>query len=75
MVLRLEGWLGVEHGERAVLWVAQQAGYDLWKARQAGIQKGTAGLRVMGPLTKHEPQPYVDGRKSRHLHRPEESSG
>ncbi len=25
MALRLEGWLGVEHGGRANLWVAQQA--------------------------------------------------
>lgn len=36
MALRLEGWLGAEHGGRADLWVAQQAAYDLWKARQAG---------------------------------------
>ena len=37
MALRLEGWLGVENGGRADLWLAQQAAYDLWKARQAGI--------------------------------------
>lgn len=36
MALRLEGWLGVENGGRADLWLAQQAAYDLWKARQAG---------------------------------------
>ncbi len=36
MALRLEVWLGVENGGRADLWVAQQATYDLWKARQAG---------------------------------------
>jgi addiction module HigA family antidote len=36
MALRLEGWLGVENGGRADLWLAQQATYDLWKARQAG---------------------------------------
>ena len=36
MALRLEGWLGVEHGGRANLWVAQQAAYDLWQARKAG---------------------------------------
>jgi antitoxin HigA-1 len=34
MALRLEAWLGVENGGRADLWVAQQAAYDLWKARQ-----------------------------------------
>lgn len=37
MALRLEGWLGVEHGGRADAWVSQQAAYDLWKAREAGM--------------------------------------
>jgi addiction module HigA family antidote len=37
MALRLEHWLGVEHGGRADVWVAQQAAYDLWQARQAGV--------------------------------------
>jgi plasmid maintenance system antidote protein VapI len=36
MALRLEGWLGVENGGRADTWIAQQAAFDLWKARQAG---------------------------------------
>ncbi|TAM24079.1 MAG: addiction module antidote protein, HigA family [Candidimonas sp.] len=39
MALRLEGWLGVKHGGRADLWIAQQAAYDLWKAREAGAPK------------------------------------
>ncbi|THF65521.1 addiction module antidote protein, HigA family [Pseudothauera nasutitermitis] len=39
MALRLEGWLGVENGGRADLWIAQQAAYDLWKARAAGAPK------------------------------------
>lgn len=39
MALRLEGWLGVENGGRADLWVAAQAAYDLWKARKAGAPK------------------------------------
>ncbi|MHB1358279.1 MAG: HigA family addiction module antitoxin [Rhodocyclaceae bacterium] len=39
MALRLEGWLGVENGGRADLWIAQQAAFDLWQARQAGIPK------------------------------------
>lgn len=39
MALRLEAWLGVENGGRADLWIAQQAGYDLWKARKAGVPK------------------------------------
>ena len=39
MALRLEGWLGVKHGGRADLWVAQQAAYDLWQARKAGVPR------------------------------------
>ena len=39
MALRLEGWLGVQHGGRADLWVAQQAAYDLWQARKAGAPR------------------------------------
>jgi addiction module HigA family antidote len=37
MALRLEAWLGVEHGGRADLWLAQQAAHDLWQARQRGV--------------------------------------
>lgn len=39
MALRLEGWLGVENGGRADLWIAEQAAFDLWKARKAGVPK------------------------------------
>ena len=39
MALRLEGWLGVENGGRADLWIAQQAAHDLWQARKAGAPK------------------------------------
>lgn len=39
MSLRLEGWLGVENGGRADLWISQQAAYDLWQARKAGMPK------------------------------------
>jgi len=39
MALRLEAWLGVENGGRADLWVSQQAAYDLWRARKAGVPK------------------------------------
>ena len=34
MALRLEAWLGVERGGRADVWIAEQAAYDLWQARQ-----------------------------------------
>jgi addiction module HigA family antidote len=39
MALRLEGWLGIENGGRADLWLNQQAAYDLWQAREAGAPK------------------------------------
>ena len=39
MALRLEGWLGVDNGGRADLWIGQQAAYDLWQARKAGMPK------------------------------------
>ena len=39
MALRLEGWLGVNNGGRADVWVAQQAAYDLWQARKAGVPR------------------------------------
>ena len=39
MALRLEGWLGVENGGRADLWLAQQTSYDLWQARAHGAPK------------------------------------
>lgn len=37
MAIRLEQWLGVEHGGRASVWLAQQAAYDLWQAKQRGV--------------------------------------
>ena len=39
MALRIEGWLGIENGGRADLWMAQQAAYDLWNARKSGLPK------------------------------------
>ena len=35
MALRIERWLGRDHGGAAEVWLAQQAAYDLWQARQA----------------------------------------
>jgi addiction module HigA family antidote len=34
LALRLEAWLGEEHGGAARLWLAQQAAYDEWRARK-----------------------------------------
>ncbi|SOE74461.1 addiction module antidote protein, HigA family [Burkholderia sp. OK233] len=39
MALRIEGWLGVERGGRADMWISKQASYDLWQARQQGVPK------------------------------------
>lgn len=39
MALRIEGRLGVENSGRAYLWIVQQAAYDLWNARKAGLPK------------------------------------
>ena len=39
IALRLEGWLGVENGGRADVWIAEQAAYDLWQVRKAGAPK------------------------------------
>jgi addiction module HigA family antidote len=37
MALRIEAWLGVERGGSADVWLAEQATYDLWLARQGGV--------------------------------------
>lgn len=39
LALRLEAWLGIENGGRADLWLSQQAAYDLWKARNSGLDR------------------------------------
>ena len=35
MALRLERWLGAEHGGRASVWLAMQSACDLWTAERA----------------------------------------
>ena len=45
MALRLEAWLGVEHGGRAEMWLRMQVAYDLAqvaKTSKAALQKVTA---------------------------------
>jgi addiction module HigA family antidote len=34
MALRIEAWLGMNRGGSARVWLAGQAAYDLWQARQ-----------------------------------------
>lgn len=48
MALRIEGWLGRDHGGAAEVWLAQQAAYDLWQARQA--VKATKALSTVKVL-------------------------
>jgi len=48
MALRIERWLGRDHGGAAEVWLAQQAGYDLWQARQA--VKATKALSTVKVL-------------------------
>jgi len=47
MALRLERWLGVDHGGRADVWLGMQAVYDLWAAEQ----KAKALIRKVKPLS------------------------
>lgn len=35
MALRLERWLGAEHGGRADVWLRMQSNYDLWVAEKS----------------------------------------
>ncbi len=39
MALRLDGWVGGVNDGRADLWIGQQAAYDLWHGRKAGMPK------------------------------------
>ncbi|WP_321865849.1 HigA family addiction module antitoxin [Paraburkholderia tropica] len=39
LALRLEAWLGEERGGRAVLWLSEQATYDLWCASHKDIDQ------------------------------------
>lgn len=45
MALRIERWLGRDRGGAAEQWLAQQAAYDLWQARQV-LKKAKALAKV-----------------------------
>jgi addiction module HigA family antidote len=34
MALKIEDWLGVEHGGRAEMWTGMQLDFDMWQARK-----------------------------------------
>lgn len=42
MALRIEAWLGVEHGGRAETWAGMQLKHDLWQARHGDEAVATA---------------------------------
>ncbi|MFZ9285528.1 MAG: HigA family addiction module antitoxin [Burkholderiaceae bacterium] len=47
MALRIERWLGRDHGGAAEVWLAQQAAFDLWQARQAArASKVLSGIKA-----------------------------
>jgi addiction module HigA family antidote len=47
MALRIERWLGRDHGGAAEVWLAQQAAYDLWQARAAAkTSKTLSGVKA-----------------------------
>ena len=48
MALRIERWLGRDHGGAAEVWPAQQAAYDLWQARLAvKASKAVSGVKAL----------------------------
>ncbi|MEN9780438.1 MAG: HigA family addiction module antitoxin [Burkholderiaceae bacterium] len=48
MALRIERWLGRDHGGAAEVWLAQQAAFDLWQARQAArASKVLSGIKAV----------------------------
>jgi antitoxin HigA-1 len=48
MALGLERWLGRDHGGAAEVWLAQQAAYDLWQARQAAkASKALSSIKAL----------------------------
>ncbi len=48
MALRIDRWLGREHGGAAEVWLAQQAAYDLWQARAvAKASKTLSGIKTL----------------------------
>ncbi|CAN5391597.1 HigA family addiction module antitoxin [soil metagenome] len=50
MALRLERWLGVDHGGRAGVWLGMQINYDLWLTQKAS----KAVINKIKPVTYNE---------------------
>ena len=48
MALRIERWLGRDHGGAAEVWMAQQTAYDLWQARATvKASKALSGVKAL----------------------------
>ena len=48
MALRIERWLGRDHGGAAEVWLAQQSAYDLWQARRAvRASRALSGVKAL----------------------------
>ena len=48
MALRIERWLGRDHGGAVEVWLGQQADYNLWQARQAAkASKALSGIKAL----------------------------
>jgi addiction module HigA family antidote len=59
MALRIEKWLGKDHGGRAGLWLGMQSDYDLWHAEQ----KAKAALKKVKAFDYSKiTQDVVEGR-------------
>lgn len=64
--LRSEGWLGVENGGRADLWIAEQAAYDLWQVRKAGAPKRPPDCSLRASVQSRSDTPWEQVRPSFH---------
>jgi len=48
MALRIERWMGRDHGGAAEVWLAQQTAYDLWQARLAvKASRALSGVKTL----------------------------
>lgn len=48
MALRIERWLGRDHGVAAEVWLARQAAHELWQARGAvKVCKARSGVTTL----------------------------
>lgn len=50
MALRLERWLGLEHGGRASVWLGAQAAFDLWQTQKSA----KAALTKIKPINHND---------------------